>query len=117
MILIDTNVVSELMRPNPAPAVLAWFGGQDAMALHLSAVGEAELRRVAAILPDGKRRYRLIAEIDAMISEDFAGRVLPFDRPLQWPLRPSSWTAATRADPSASPTARSPRPPAPMMPR
>ena len=79
MILIDTNVISELMRPNPASVVLAWFGGQDAMALHLSAVGEAELRRGAAILPGGKRRDRLIAEIDAMIEEDFAGRVLPFD--------------------------------------
>ena len=59
--------------------MLAWFGGQNAVALHLSAVGEAELRRGAAILPDGKRRDRLIAEIDAMIAEDFAGRVLPFD--------------------------------------
>jgi len=79
MILIDTNVISELMRPNPAPKVLSWFGGQDATALHLSAVGEAELRRGAAILPDGKRRDRLIAEIDAMILEDFAGRVVSFD--------------------------------------
>lgn len=79
MILIDTKVISELMRQNPAPAVLAWFGDEDAMALHLSAVGDAELRRGAAILPDGKRRDRLIAEIDAMITEDFAGRVLPFD--------------------------------------
>lgn len=79
MILIDTNIISEIMRPNPSPAVLAWFGGQDTSALHLSAVGEAELRRSAAILPDGKRRDRLIAEIDAMIAEDFAGRVLPFD--------------------------------------
>ena len=79
MILIDTNVISELMRANPAPEVLAWFGNQSAMALHMSAVGEAELRRGAAILPDGKRRDRLIAGIDAMIAEDFAGRVLPFD--------------------------------------
>jgi len=79
MILIDTNVISELMRPDPAPAVLVWFGGEDASALYLSAVGEAELRRGAAILPDGERRERLIAEIDAMITEDFAGRVLPFD--------------------------------------
>lgn len=79
MILIDTNVISELMRLNPAPAVLAWFGGQDATALHLSAVGEAELRRGAAILPEGKRRDLLIAAIDAMVAEDFAGRVLPFD--------------------------------------
>ena len=79
MILLDTNVISELMRPAPAPTVLAWFGGKDASALYLSAVGEAELRRGAAILPDGKRRDRLVSEIDAMIMEDFAGRVLPFD--------------------------------------
>lgn len=79
MILIDTNVISELMRPNPAPAVLDWFGSQDAAALYLCAVGEAELRRGAVILPEGKRRDRLIAEIDAMVGEDFAGRVLPFD--------------------------------------
>lgn len=58
---------------------MAWFGRQDALALHLSAVSEAEVRRGAAILPDGKRRDRLIAEIDGMILEDFAGRVLPFE--------------------------------------
>ena len=79
MILIDTNVISELMRPEPSPAVLAWFGQQTAADLHLSAVVEAELRRGAAALPAGRRRERLIVEIDAMISEDFAGRVLPFD--------------------------------------
>jgi len=79
MILIDTNVISELMRSSPAPAILDWFGRRDARALHFSAVGEAELRRGAAILPEGKRRDRLIAEIDAMVAEDFAGRVLPFD--------------------------------------
>jgi len=79
MILIDTNVISELMRAKPASAVLDWFGCQDAAALYLSAVGEAELWRGAVILPEGKRRDRLIAEIGAMVSEDFAGRVLPFD--------------------------------------
>lgn len=79
MILIDTNVISELMRPEPSPAVLAWFGKQTAADLHLSAVVEAELRRGAAALPAGKRRDRLIVEIDSMISEDFAGRVLAFD--------------------------------------
>ena len=79
MILIDTNVISELMRPRPDPVVLDWFGQQTPTDLHLSAVGEAELRRGAAILPEGRRRERLIAAIDAMVSEDFAGRVLPFD--------------------------------------
>ena len=79
MILIDTNVISELMRPQPAPQVLAWFATEDAATLHLSAVGEAELRRGAAKLPAGQRRDLLIAQIDAMINEDFAGRVVPFD--------------------------------------
>lgn len=79
MILIDTNVISELMRPEPSPVVLAWFGRQAATNLYLSAVVEAELRRGAAVLPVGKRRKRLIEVINAMISEDFAGRVLPFD--------------------------------------
>ena len=79
MILIDTNVVSELMRPTPARAVLDWFGAQDPSALHLSAVSEAELRRGIAILPEGRRRDALRAAVDAMVAEDFAGRVLPFD--------------------------------------
>lgn len=79
MILLDTNVVSELMRPAPDATVLAWFDGRPAATLHFSAVGEAELRTGVAILPAGKRRDRLLAAIDAMIAEDFAGRVLPFD--------------------------------------
>jgi len=79
MIVIDTHVISELMRPAPAPAVLAWFGAQNAGALYLTAVGEAELRRGAWIHPDAGRRHHLLALIDAMISEDFGGRVLPFD--------------------------------------
>lgn len=79
MILIDTNVISELMRAEPDPRVLAWFAVEDSSAFHLSAVGEAELRRGAAMLPPGKRRDLLTAQIDAMINEDFAGRIVPFD--------------------------------------
>ena len=79
MILLDTNVVSELMRPAPCEAVLAWFAARDAADLYLSAIGEAELRRGAAMLPAGKRRDQLMAALDAMITEDFAGRIFPFD--------------------------------------
>lgn len=79
MILVDTNVVSELMRPTPAPEVLAWFAGQEVVALFLSAVSEAELRAGVAYLPAGRRRDSLVAAIDAMVAEDFAGRVLAFD--------------------------------------
>lgn len=79
MMLIDTNVISELMRPDPAPAVLAWFGGRNSSQLYLSTVAEAELRRGALMLPAGKRRRQLVDAIDTMIAEDFADRVLPFD--------------------------------------
>jgi len=79
VILIDTNVISELMRPDPAPAVLSWFAEHDASALYLSAVGEGELRRGAAILPAGRRRRHLLDAIDAMVAEDFVGRVVPFE--------------------------------------
>lgn len=79
MVVIDTNVVSELMRPTPATAVLAWFSRQRSADLYLTAVSEAELRAGAAILPSGQRRDRLAAEVDAVVREDFAGRVLPFD--------------------------------------
>ena len=79
MIVIDTNVVSELMRPTPEPAVMMWFSEQDAAQLYLTAVSEAELCAGAAILPAGRRRERLTAEVDAVVRQDFAGRVLPFD--------------------------------------
>ena len=81
MIIIDTNVVSDLMRAKPDPAVLSWFAGQAADMLFLTAVSEAELRTGAAILPAGQRRDRLVGAIDAMIDQDFAGRILPFDSP------------------------------------
>lgn len=79
MILLDTNVISELMRAEPASIVLDWFGQHDAGDLFISAVTEAELRTGVAILPDGQRRDRLQLAIDAMIEQDFQGRVLPFD--------------------------------------
>lgn len=81
MIVIDTNVVSELMRATPAPDVLNWFADRAAEDLYLTAISEAELRTGAAILPAGQRRDRLVAAIDAMIAQDFAERVLPFDSP------------------------------------
>jgi predicted nucleic acid-binding protein len=79
MILLDTNVISELMRPEPAQAVLDWFGRHDTAELFISAITEAELRTGVAILPEGRRRAQLQAAIDAMIDQDFQGRVLPFD--------------------------------------
>jgi hypothetical protein len=81
MIIIDTNVVSQLMRSSPEATVLAWFSGHSADTLFLTSISEAELRTGAAILPAGQRRDRLVGAIDAMIDQDFAGRILPFDSP------------------------------------
>ena len=79
MILLDTNVILELMRAEPAQVVLDWFGRQDAAALFISAITEAELRTGIAILPKGQRRDRLQIALEAMIEQDFQSRVLPFD--------------------------------------
>lgn len=79
MILLDTNVISELMRAEPSLAVLDWFGAHEAADLFISAVTEAELRTGVAILPEGQRRNGLQSALDGMIEEDFPDRVLPFD--------------------------------------
>lgn len=79
MILLDTNILSELMRPSPIIAVEEWLGAQMSASLFISAVTEAELRFGVALLADGKRRSRLTEELDKMLAEDFADRILPFD--------------------------------------
>ena len=79
MIVLDTNVVSELMLPSPVAGVIDWVARQAAQSLYLSTISEAELRYGVEILPTGQRRERLLAEIEGMLQEDFAGRVLPFD--------------------------------------
>ena len=81
MILLDTNVLSELMRPAPASAVESWMGRQPAAAMFISAITEAELRYGLAVLPDSLRRRHLVAQVDAMLADNFAGRILPFDSP------------------------------------
>jgi len=79
MIILDTNVVSELLRPAPSPAVEAWLAAQDGATVFFTAIGEAELRLGVAILPAGRRRTSLAEAIDAVLEEDFRGRILPFD--------------------------------------
>ncbi len=95
MIVLDTNVVSELMLPSPAAKVVEWVSEQAASTLYFTTISEAELRYGVAILPSGRRRERLLAEIEGMLREDFAGRVLPFDRDAA--LAYASIAAARRA--------------------
>jgi predicted nucleic acid-binding protein len=81
VIILDTNVVSELFRPAPEKRVEAWLAAQDGAAVYFTAVGEAELRHGVAILPAGKRRKALIQAFEGILDEDFRDRILPFDRP------------------------------------
>ena len=78
-VLLDTNVVSELIRKSPDPVVEAWAAGRPLEDLFFSAIGEAELRYGAAILPAGRRRDTLVSDIEAMLRDAFENRVLPFD--------------------------------------
>ncbi|HEY4067875.1 MAG TPA: type II toxin-antitoxin system VapC family toxin [Burkholderiaceae bacterium] len=77
--LLDTNVLSELLRTMPAPSVLEWFAAQPADTLFVSAVTQAEMMLGARLLPAGKRRSALEGAVQAMFDEDFKGRILPFD--------------------------------------
>lgn len=77
MIVVDTNVWSETLRPEPDPRVLAWMRA-NAAELHLPALVVHELRYGLAILPDGRRRADLTQRIEAMLTR-LAARVLPYD--------------------------------------
>jgi predicted nucleic acid-binding protein len=81
MTLLDTNIVSELMRPAPEPKVVEWLDAQPAGEMWISAVTVGEIRLGIEMLPDGRRRTRLAALAHAMIQEDFADRCLPYDGP------------------------------------
>jgi predicted nucleic acid-binding protein len=79
MIIVDTNVVSELLRPKPNPRVEQWLSAQDGLTIYLTSVSEAELRYGLAIMGNGTRRAALVDAVDRILREDFAGRILPFD--------------------------------------
>ncbi len=78
-ILLDTNVVSELMRPQPDQTVLNWFAGQTGAVFCISSITVAEILLGIALMPVGKRRDNLAAAVEAMLREDFGGRCLAFE--------------------------------------
>ena len=79
MIVLDTNVISELMRQHGEPRVVAWVDDQQAGAVYLTAVTTAELRYGVARLPDGRRKTELADRIQLTLEEDFTARILAFD--------------------------------------
>jgi predicted nucleic acid-binding protein len=81
MIVLDTNVLSEMMKAAPDRNVNAWLAAEPAAGLFISTITEAELHFGAALLPVGKRRQGLIEAIESLLTVDFAGRIIPFDSP------------------------------------
>ena len=79
MILLDTNVLSELMRPSPAAEVLRWFAAHSASQLFTTKITQAEILHGLKVMPKGKRRAALQLAVEAILEEDFADRILPFD--------------------------------------
>lgn len=79
MIVLDTNVLSELIRPQPDPKVVAWLLGQPRSQLFTTAVSLGEMLFGVRVLPDGQRKQRLLREVQAIFATDMAGRVLPYD--------------------------------------
>jgi predicted nucleic acid-binding protein len=76
--LIDTNVLSELMRDKPDPQVLIWFSEQTVNHLQTSAVTHAEILTGIALLPAGKRRQAMALAASQIFDEDFLGRCIAF---------------------------------------
>ncbi len=79
MIVLDTNVLSEAMRPRPDAAVTQWLNGQATETLYLASVTLAELLFGVGALPAGARKERLGQALDGLLAL-FPGRVLPFDQ-------------------------------------
>jgi predicted nucleic acid-binding protein len=81
MIIVDTNVISETMRPDPNPAVIAWLDAQAEQTLYLSTVSLAELLLGIAIMPPGRRKSALGAALNERALPLFGPRLLDFTEP------------------------------------
>jgi toxin FitB len=79
MFLIDTNVISELNKPLPSPAVLDWFARTPAQQIYISSVTLCEIEFGLALMPAGKRRDTLHASMQELVRVDFEGRCLSLD--------------------------------------
>ena len=79
MIILDTNVISELTRPVPDSGVIAWLDSQPTEETAITAITAAELRYGVRRLPDGRRKTELSEAVNALIATDFRDRVEPFD--------------------------------------
>jgi len=80
VIVLDTDVLSELLRPEPDANVLAWLAGHRRAELYTTTISEGEIASGLALLPKGRRRDALTQAVARLLGEGLGGRVLPFDR-------------------------------------
>ncbi|MDS4042691.1 MAG: type II toxin-antitoxin system VapC family toxin [Candidatus Competibacter sp.] len=79
MIILDTNVISEMMKTTPSGTVLDWLNAQDAASLYVTTITLAEIGYGLRLLPDGQRRRLLAERFDRFIARAFDQRILSFD--------------------------------------
>ena len=79
MIILDTNVLSEILLPVPDEQVLRWFSGLRQDDAFTTAICQAEMRSGAAILPEGRRKRQIEKAVNDVFAMEFPGRVLAFD--------------------------------------
>lgn len=79
MIVLDTNVLTEALRPAPSERVLHWLAAQERLAVFTTTITQAEVLYGIEVMPAGKRRSRLLAAIESLFADEFQGRILPFD--------------------------------------
>jgi predicted nucleic acid-binding protein len=92
--ILDTNVLSELMKPEPSEDVSRWTAGHPSATLYVTSITQAEIVHGILLLPNGKRRHALETAAEAMFAEEFAGRILPFGSEA---ARPYAEIAASRS--------------------
>lgn len=80
MIVLDTNIISEIMRPAPDAAVASWLAARDPLDLATTCITIAEIQRGIVRLPNGKRRKSLDERFSAFVEDAFQGRLLAFDK-------------------------------------
>jgi predicted nucleic acid-binding protein len=78
MIILDSNVLSETLKPRPAEVVARWLAAQDPANIFTTTIAQAEMLYGVELLPDGKRRTRLLDTVEKIFA-DFGTRILPFD--------------------------------------
>ena len=79
MIILDTNVLSELLKPAPSSEVITWLSGQASLRVFTTTITQAEILYGVELLPRGKRKSRLELLVATVLEHDFDARILPFD--------------------------------------